>query len=123
MLKETSYTLDNLTKTRVLYEVHEGIDSHDPSKKRDGVAYENMVYVADGPGDEHVLRAIKAVGGCSMTVWSDPSPFGGRGPNSRESAQALCDQGLSQVCCKADYTPDGEAGQWLLAKVRELVQA
>ncbi|MBR2782149.1 MAG: hypothetical protein IKE00_02300 [Oscillospiraceae bacterium] len=123
VLKQPAYTLDNLTKARAFYEVHAGMDSHDPKAIRTPVEYKNMIYVADGPGDEKMMESVTRLGGRGMTVWGDPNPVQGRGPNARAGAQALLDQGLCRACCKADYTKNGEAALWLFAQIRELAAA
>jgi len=115
-LAQVGYTIDNTSKTRVIFEINKGVN-HDPlvdvnsrmAPEQRRVPFKNMIYVADGPSDVPVFSVINEYGGKTFGVWT--------GDNYNE-VLTLQDQGRVNHSAEANYTQGQPADLWLTRALR-----
>lgn len=124
VLSEISYTIDNTTKTRALFEINKGVGIEDQRKNIDvnttipesdrRVHFINMVYVADGPSDIPAFSVINKNGGATFAVY----------PKGDEKALSQVEKmradGRVQMYAVADYSKDETAYLWIKNKVKQM---
>ena len=76
VISETCYTIDNTTKTKAIFEINKGVNKDEKinvnSKMNDTqrrVAFENMIYIADGPSDVPAFSLVKKYGGSTFAIY------------------------------------------------------
>ena len=74
VIKWITYTIDNTTKTKALFEINKGVNKHPDKiqvntlmkKEHRRVPFEHMIYVADGPSDIPAFSVLKREGGVGI---------------------------------------------------------
>jgi hypothetical protein len=121
---QVGYFLDNTSKTRAVFEINKGSnvvaeigvnDTIAPEDRR--VPFRNMIYVADGPSDIPVFSVLNSMGGRTLGVYNP-----GQVRHFR-NVKTLQDQGRVQHFTEADYRPDTNAAQWILASLEDIALA
>lgn len=75
-ISEIGFTIDNLTKTRAIFEINKGVNKEKditvnsklPHELR-RVDFHNMIYIADGPSDVPAFSVVKARGGATFAIY------------------------------------------------------
>lgn len=124
VLSEISYTIDNTTKTRALFEINKGVGIEDQRKNIDvnttipesdrRVHFINMVYVADGPSDIPAFSVINKNGGATFAVY----PKGDE--KALSQVEKMRDDGRVQMYAVADYSKGETAYLWIKNKVKQM---
>ena len=117
-LTQVGYTIDNTTKTRVLFEINKGVN-HDPevdvnslmAQEQRRVPFKNMIYIADGPSDVPVFSVVNKFGGKTLGVWTD---------DNFDQVMSLQEQGRIGAAFLADYRESSPADMWLMRALSKL---
>ena len=120
VISEITYTIDNTTKTRALFEINKGVgilpnidvNTKLPEPLR-RIHFKDIIYVADGPSDIPAFSLVKRNGGATFAVY----PAG----DSRAFKQVenMRMDGRVQMFAAADYREGTTAYMWLCNKVTE----
>lgn len=123
-ISEVSYSLDNTTKTRALFEINKGVGIVDstidvntkiPYDKR-RVQFCNMVYVADGPSDVPAFSLIGQHQGATLAVY----PRGNK--EALHSVEKLRKDDRVQMIAEADYRKESTAYMWIMDRLETQAQ-
>lgn len=122
VLSDVVYTIDNTTKTRAIFEINKGswnkeldidVNAKIPFDSR-RVAFENMIYIADGPSDIPAFSLIKQKGGTTFAIY----------PKEDEVALKQVEQmridGRVDMYAEADYSEGTTANLWIKNKIFEI---
>lgn len=123
VISEVGYTLDNITKTRALFEINKGVSIHDgvevntkiPEEDR-RVHFINMVYVADGPSDVPAFSVVNKNGGATFAIY----PKGNM--KALNQVEQLRKDGRINMFAEADYSKDTTASMWICSKITEFAE-
>lgn len=116
--------LDNTTKTRALFEINKGVNSHDanisvndsiPEEER-RVPFRNMIYIADGPSDIPSFSVVKKHQGLTYAVYAEDSDEQFEQAEKLQKDERVSDYG------PADYTEGSKTDRWLRLKVKHIAQ-
>ncbi|MGB8652870.1 MAG: HAD family hydrolase [Mycobacteriales bacterium] len=118
VLTQVGYTIDNTSKTRVLFEINKGVN-HDPqvdvnsqmAEEQRRIPFKNMIYIADGPSDVPVFSVVNKFGGKTLGVWTD---------NNFDGVMTLQEQGRIGGAFEADYSEGQPADRWLMRALKQL---
>lgn len=77
------------------------------------VAFENMIYIADGPSDVPAFSLIKRFGGSTFAIYpkGDAKAF--------KQVEKLREDERIDMFAEADYTEGSTAYMWITNKIRE----
>ena len=120
VISEICYTIDNTTKTKAIFEINKGVNKNENinvnSKMTDTqrrVAFENMIYIADGPSDVPAFSLIKKYGGSTFAIYP-------KGDNRAfKQVEQLREDARIDMFAEADYTEGSTAYMWIVNKIRE----
>lgn len=121
-VSETSYVIDNTTKTRALFEINKGVNGKTKinvnTKMNDGqrrVSFKNMIYIADGPSDVPAFSMLKKYGGSTLAIYpkSDMRAL-------KQVEQLRMDERIDYFA-EADYQEGTAASMWIINKIQEYV--
>jgi hypothetical protein len=113
--------IDNTTKTRALFEINKGTNRNPaldvnakipPEDRR--VAFENMIYIADGPSDIPCFSLVKERGGKAFGVYNPDRPDEFRQNDALRRSERIDHYG------KADYQAGTETFNWLKLQIQEI---
>lgn len=120
VISEICYTIDNTTKTRALFEINKGVNKNveinvnsKMSEAQRRVAFENMIYIADGPSDVPAFALVKKNGGSTFAIYpkGDMQAF--------EQVEQLRKNERIDMFAEADYTEGSTAYMWIINKIKE----
>ena len=120
VISEICYTIDNTTKTKALFEINKGINKKPGvsvnakmTEEQRRVAFENMIYIADGPSDVPAFSVIKKFGGSTFAVYprDDDKAFA-------QVEQLRMDERIDMYG-EADYTEGSQTYKWITHKILE----
>lgn len=120
IISESCYTIDNTTKTKAIFEINKGVNKDDRinvnSKMDDTqrrVAFENMIYIADGPSDVPAFSLVKKFGGSTFAIYpkGDERAF--------KQVEQLREENRIDMFAEADYTEGSTAYMWIVNKIKE----
>lgn len=120
VISEICYTIDNTTKTKALFEINKGINKKPGvsvnakmTEDQRRVAFENMIYIADGPSDVPAFSVIKKFGGSTFAVYprDDDKAF-------QQVEQLRMDERIDMYG-EADYTEGSQTYKWITHKIIE----
>lgn len=120
VISESCYTIDNTTKTKAIFEINKGVNKDDRinvnSKMNDTqrrVAFENMIYIADGPSDVPAFSLVKRFGGSTFAIYpkGDERAF--------KQVEKLREEERIDMFAEADYTEGSTAYMWIVNKIKE----
>lgn len=120
VISEICYTIDNTTKTKAIFEINKGVNKNEKinvnSKMNDTqrrVAFENMIYIADGPSDVPAFSLVKKYGGSTFAIYpkGDIRAF--------KQVEQLREEDRIDMFAEADYTEGSTAYMWIVNKIRE----
>ena len=120
VISEICYTIDNTTKTKAIFEINKGVNKNEKinvnSKMNDTqrrVAFENMIYIADGPSDVPAFSLVKKYGGSTFAIYpkGDTRAF--------KQVEQLREEDRIDMFAEADYTEGSTAYMWIVNKIRE----
>jgi hypothetical protein len=120
-IRHLSYTIDNTSKTRALFEINKGVNKNRQidvnarmSEAQRRVPLSNMVYIADGPSDVPVFSILNQHGGKTLGVYTlEPR-------NNHKQVKQLQEQGRIQGMAEADYRPGKAAHLWLMDSLEQI---
>lgn len=76
VISESCYTIDNTTKTKAIFEINKGVNkdarinvNSKMNDKQRRVAFQNMIYIADGPSDVPAFSLVKKFGGSTFAIY------------------------------------------------------
>lgn len=120
-ISEISYTMDNTTKTKAIFEINKGVGLRDgvevntklPDHLR-RIPFENMIYIADGPSDIPAFSLINKSGGVTFAVYppKDERAF--------EQVERLRRDGRVNMYAEADYRPGTTANLFIMSTVKKI---
>jgi len=119
-ISQVSYTIDNTSKTRALFEINKGsnkfnIDVNAKMRKGDRrVPFENMIYIADGPSDIPAFAVINLFGGKNYAIY----PKGDK--KGLKQVNRLIDDGRINMFGEADYRKGTTTTLWLSEQVETI---
>lgn len=120
LISEIGYTIDNTSKTRALFEINKGINKHkniDVNSKVSSVqrriAFENMIYIADGPSDVPAFSVVKEKGGSTFAVYPAQQN------KYFKQVEQLRKDGRIDMFAEADYRDNTTASMWICNKIIE----
>jgi hypothetical protein len=122
-ISQISYSVDNTTKTRAIYEINKGvnwygdIDVNSKINNKDRrVPFENIIYIADGPSDVPVFSVLKSNGGQTFAIYpkGDVKAF--------KQVDQLRKDGRIDMFGEADYSKGTITNMWLLNHVEEIAK-
>ena len=120
VISEICYTIDNTTKTKAIFEINKGVNKNEKinvnSKMNDTqrrVAFENMIYIADGPSDVPAFSLVKKYGGSTFAIY----PKGDK--RAFKQVEQLREENRIDMFAEADYTEGSTAYMWIVNKIRE----
>lgn len=120
IISEICYTIDNTTKTKAIFEINKGVNKNEKinvnSKMNDTqrrVAFENMIYIADGPSDVPAFSLVKKYGGSTFAIY----PKGDA--RSFKQVEQLREDDRIDMFAEADYTVGSTAYMWIVNKINE----
>ncbi|MDD3028147.1 MAG: HAD family hydrolase [Erysipelotrichaceae bacterium] len=120
VISELGYTIDNTSKTRALFEINKGVNKHkelDVNSKIDEtnrrVAFENMIYIADGPSDIPAFSVVNKNGGATFAIYpkNDDKAF--------SQVEQMRKDGRINMYAEADYSQGTTSYMWITKKVAE----
>lgn len=120
-IAEVAYTIDNTTKTRALFEINKGATRDNDldvnarmSDEQRRIAFENMIYIADGPSDIPAFSLIRSRGGYALAVYpaGDEQAFA--------QVETLRQDGRVDTLAEADYSHGSTACMVLSHRIRQL---
>lgn len=120
VISESCYTIDNTTKTKAIFEINKGVNKNEDinvnSKMSDDqrrVAFENMIYIADGPSDVPAFSLVKKFKGSTFAIYpkGDENAF-------KQVEQLRMDERIDMFA-EADYTENSTAYMWIINKIKE----
>ena len=120
IISEICYTIDNTTKTKAIFEINKGVNKNEKinvnSKMNDTqrrVAFENMIYIADGPSDVPAFSLVKKYGGSTFAIYpkGDARAF--------KQVEQLREDNRIDMFAEADYTVGSTAYMWIVNKINE----
>lgn len=120
VISEICYTIDNTTKTKAIFEINKGVNKNSDinvnSKMNDiqrRVAFENMIYIADGPSDVPAFSLVKKYGGSTFAIYpkGDMRAF--------KQVEQLREDARIDMFAEADYTENSTAYMWVVNKIKE----
>lgn len=120
VISEICYTIDNTTKTKAIFEINKGVNKNpkinvnskmDDTQRR--VAFENMIYIADGPSDVPAFSLVKKFGGSTFAIYpkGDMRAF--------KQVEQLREDDRIDMFAEADYTENSTAYMWIVNKINE----
>lgn len=120
VISEITYTIDNTTKTRALFEINKGVgivpnidvNTKLPEQLR-RIHFKNMIYVADGPSDIPAFSLVNRNGGATFAVY----PAGDN--RAFKQVENMRKDGRVKMFAEADYRKNTTAHMWLCNKVTE----
>ncbi len=123
VISEPCYTIDNTTKTRALFEINKGVNAKSKinvntkmSAGQRRVAFENMIYIADGPSDVPAFSLIKKNGGVTFAVFPK-----GR-TKEMNQVEKLRLEGRVDYYAEADYVEGSTTYNWLTQKILSIAE-
>lgn len=123
-LSQVALALDNTSKTRALFEINKGANTHnniDVNSKLDSqnrrVPFENMIYIADGPSDVPAFSILNQFGGSTYAIYprGDSEAF-------NQVDQLRKDNRISMFG-EADYTENSTTYMWLVQHSKQIAQS
>ena len=120
VISESCYTIDNTTKTKAIFEINKGVNKTEKinvnSKMNDTqrrVAFENMIYIADGPSDVPAFSLVKKYGGSTFAIYpkGDLRAF--------KQVEQLREDERIDMFAEADYREGSTAYMWIVNKINE----
>ncbi len=120
-ISQVGYFLDNLTKTRAVWEINKGcnvtsIKVNDMIADEDRrVPLQNMIYVADGPSDIPIFSILNNKGGYTLGVYNPKID-----KHFEEVKSRLMDQGRVKAMAPADYSEGSMANKWIMSTLRSI---
>ena len=123
VISEICYTIDNTTKTKAIFEINKGVNKNEKinvnSKMNDTqrrVAFENMIYIADGPSDVPAFSLVKKYGGSTFAIYpkGDARAF--------KQVEQLREDDRIDMFAEADYTEGSTAYMWIVNKIKEYAE-
>lgn len=120
VISDVCYSIDNTTKTKAIFEINKGVNKNDKinvnSKMTDEkrrVAFENMIYIADGPSDVPAFSLVKKYGGSTFAIYpkGDERAF--------KQVEQLREDDRIDMFAEADYTEGSTAYMWIVNKIKE----
>ncbi|MBO2522590.1 MAG: haloacid dehalogenase-like hydrolase [Bacteroidetes bacterium] len=120
VISESCYTIDNTTKTKAIFEINKGVNKDSRinvnSKMNDRqrrVAFQNMIYIADGPSDVPAFSLVKKFGGSTFAIYpkGDERAF--------KQVEKLREDERIDMFAEADYTEGSTAYMWIVNKIKE----
>ncbi len=125
-IEEVSYTIDNTTKTRAIFEINKGVgmieganidvNSKIPESER-RVQFCNMIYVADGPSDVPTFSLVNKGNGATFAVY----PHGDAA--ALRQVEDMRRDGRVQMFAEANYTEGSTAYMWIKGQLERQAQA
>ena len=120
-IRDISYTIDNTTKTRAIFEINKGVNkistidvnTNIPREDR-RIPFENMIYVADGPSDVPVFSLVNQNGGRTFGVYSSGAKDEFAQVNELQKQRRIHSFG------EADYRPNTHTYMWIMNAVDEI---
>lgn len=120
VISEITYSIDNTTKTRALFEINKGVNIPEngidvnttvPEEMR-RVQFINMIYIADGPSDIPAFSVVNKNRGGTFAVYpkGDEKAF--------RQVSKMRDDGRVQMFAEADYTKNSTAYMWITGKLK-----
>ncbi len=120
VISEICFTIDNTTKTKAIFEINKGVNKNpdinvnskmDDTQRR--VAFENMIYIADGPSDVPAFSVVKRFGGSTFAIYpkGDMRAF--------RQVEQLREDARIDMFAEADYTENSTAYMWIVNKINE----
>ncbi len=120
-IAQIGLVIDNLTKTRAIFEINKGTNKNPaidvnaniaPEDRR--VPFQNMIYIADGPSDIPSFSVVKKNGGKAYGVYN-PARQDEFAQNDR-----LRSVGRIDHYGPADYTETSSTAQWLRLQIHSI---
>lgn len=123
IISEIGFTIDNSTKTRALFEINKGINKNSDinvnsklSNDQRRIAFNNMIYIADGPSDVPAFSVVKGRGGATFAIY----PHGNE--KAFKQVEQLREEGRIDMFAEADYSDKTTASMWICNKVLEFAE-
>ncbi len=123
VISEIGYTIDNTTKTRAIFEINKGINKNpdiNVNSKLSGeqrrIAFNNMIYIADGPSDVPAFSVVKERGGATFAIY----PKGNE--RAFKQVEQLREEGRIDMFGEADYNDKTTASMWICNKITEFAE-
>lgn len=123
VISDACYTIDNTTKTRALFEINKGVNGKtninvntkmDEGQRR--VAFENMIYIADGPSDVPAFSVVRKNGGSAFAVY----PKGDM--RAMKQVEQLRKDERIDYFAEADYQDGSTTYMWITNKIQEYAE-
>lgn len=120
VISESCYTIDNTTKTKAIFEINKGVNkdarinvNSKMNDKQRRVAFQNMIYIADGPSDVPAFSLVKKFGGSTFAIYpkGDERAF--------KQVEKLREEERIDMFAEADYTEGSTAYMWIVNKIKE----
>lgn len=120
VISESCYTIDNTTKTKAIFEINKGVNkdarinvNSKMNDKQRRVAFQNMIYIADGPSDVPAFSLVKKFGGSTFAIYpkGDERAF--------KQVEKLREEERIDMFAAADYTEGSTAYMWIVNKIKE----
>jgi len=120
---QISYSVDNTTKTRAIYEINKGtniykdIDINAKIEQKDRrVPFRNIIYIADGPSDVPAFSVLKSNGGQTFAIYpkGDLKAF--------KQVDNLRKDGRIDMFGEADYSKGTITNMWLLDHINDIAK-
>jgi hypothetical protein len=120
VISESCYTIDNTTKTKAIFEINKGVNKNSAinvnskmNETQRRVAFDNMIYIADGPSDVPAFSLVKKYGGSTFAIYpkGDIRAF--------KQVEQLREDERIDMFAEADYTEGSTAYMWIVNKIRE----
>lgn len=120
VISESCYTIDNTTKTKAIFEINKGVNkdarinvNSKMNDKQRRVAFQNMIYIADGPSDVPAFSLVKKIGGSTFAIYpkGDERAF--------KQVEKLREEERIDMFAEADYTEGSTAYMWIVNKIKE----
>lgn len=120
-ISEISYTMDNTTKTKAIFEINKGVGLRDgvevntklPDHLR-RIPFENMIYIADGPSDIPAFSLINKSGGVTLAVYPP------KNERAFEQVERLRRDGRVNMYAEADYRAGTTANLFIISTIKEI---
>lgn len=123
IISEVGFTIDNTTKTMVLFEINKGVNKREniqvnskvPKELR-RVQFENMIYIADGPSDVPAFSVVKQKGGSTFAIYPKENI------EAFKQVEQLRKDGRIDMYAEADYSKGTTTYMWICNKIEELAE-
>jgi hypothetical protein len=121
VISEIGCAVDNTGKTKALFEINKGSNKRcdinvnsklAPCQRR--IAFENMIYIADGQSDVPAFSVVKGRGGSTFAIYPK-----GHFSGFRQSEQLRVDDRVDMFA-EADYREGTTASMWICNRILEL---